>query len=106
MLERLAGLPLAERREVPGLDPARAPTIVAGVVVLTQALAAFGLDEVEASDRDILWGAALELASANTSTLTPPIWGVSGRLFDCFAGTKPQRIGESAWAVVPPAVVR
>ena len=68
MLERLAGLPLAERREVPGLDPARAPTIVAGVVVLTQALAAFGLDEVEASDRDILWGAALELASANTDS--------------------------------------
>jgi exopolyphosphatase / guanosine-5'-triphosphate,3'-diphosphate pyrophosphatase len=68
MLERLAGLPLAERREVPGLDPARAPTIVAGVVVLTQALAAFGLDEVEASDRDILWGAALELASADTAT--------------------------------------
>ena len=68
MLERLAGLPLAERREVPGLDPARAPTIVAGVIVLTQALAAFGLDEVEASDRDILWGAALELASANTSS--------------------------------------
>ena len=68
MLERLARMPLAESREVPGLDPARAPTIVAGVVVLTQALAAFGLDEVEASDRDILWGAALELAPANTST--------------------------------------
>jgi exopolyphosphatase / guanosine-5'-triphosphate,3'-diphosphate pyrophosphatase len=47
---------------VPGLDPARAPTIVAGVVILTRALAAFGLDEVEVSDRDILWGAAIELA--------------------------------------------
>ena len=68
MLERLARLPLAERREVPGLDPARAPTIVAGVVVMTQALTAFGLDVVEASDRDILWGAALELASAKTSS--------------------------------------
>jgi len=69
MLDRLAGLPLAERREVPGLDPARAPTIVAGVVVLAQALTAFGLDEVEASDRDILWGAALELAAlVETST--------------------------------------
>jgi len=64
MLERLAALPLAERREVPGLDPNRAPTIVAGVVVLTRTLAAFGLDEVEVSDRDILWGAALEFASA------------------------------------------
>jgi exopolyphosphatase/guanosine-5'-triphosphate,3'-diphosphate pyrophosphatase len=60
ILERLAKLPLAERREVPGLDPDRAPTIVAGVVVLTRALAAFGLDQVEVSERDILWGAALE----------------------------------------------
>ena len=65
MLERLAALPLAERREVPGLDPNRAPTIVAGVVVLTRTLAAFGLEEVEVSDRDILWGAAIESASAS-----------------------------------------
>jgi exopolyphosphatase/guanosine-5'-triphosphate,3'-diphosphate pyrophosphatase len=64
MLDRLAALPLEERRQVPGLDPSRAPTIVAGVVVLTRALAVFGLGEVEVSDRDILWGAALELASA------------------------------------------
>jgi exopolyphosphatase/guanosine-5'-triphosphate,3'-diphosphate pyrophosphatase len=62
LLERLAGLPLAERRQVTGLHPDRAPTIVAGVVVLTQALDAFGLDRVEVSDRDILWGVALELA--------------------------------------------
>jgi exopolyphosphatase/guanosine-5'-triphosphate,3'-diphosphate pyrophosphatase len=67
MLERLAALPLDQRREVPGLDPDRAPTIVAGVVVLTRALAAFGLAEVEVSDRDLLWGAALELAAARTS---------------------------------------
>jgi exopolyphosphatase / guanosine-5'-triphosphate,3'-diphosphate pyrophosphatase len=65
MLERLVALPLEQRREVPGLDPNRAPTIVAGVVVLTRTLAAFGLEEVEVSDRDILWGAALELESAS-----------------------------------------
>jgi exopolyphosphatase/guanosine-5'-triphosphate,3'-diphosphate pyrophosphatase len=62
MLERLAGMPVAERREVTGLHPDRAPTIVAGVVVLLRVLAAFGLDRVEVSDRDILWGAALQLA--------------------------------------------
>jgi exopolyphosphatase/guanosine-5'-triphosphate,3'-diphosphate pyrophosphatase len=65
MLERLAALPLHERRRVPGLDPNRAPTIVAGVIILTRTLAAFGLDEVEVSDRDLLWGAALELVSAS-----------------------------------------
>jgi exopolyphosphatase/guanosine-5'-triphosphate,3'-diphosphate pyrophosphatase len=63
LLERLASVPLEERREVRGLDPERAPTIVAGVVVLTQALRAFGLDEVRVSDRDILWGVAMETAS-------------------------------------------
>jgi exopolyphosphatase / guanosine-5'-triphosphate,3'-diphosphate pyrophosphatase len=67
MLGELAALPLEQRREVPGLDPDRAPTIVAGVVILTRALAAFGLGEVEVSDRDILWGAALELASSDAS---------------------------------------
>jgi exopolyphosphatase/guanosine-5'-triphosphate,3'-diphosphate pyrophosphatase len=59
MLARLAALPLAERREVPGLHPDRAPTIVAGVVILQQALDAFGLDRVEVSEHDILRGAAL-----------------------------------------------
>jgi exopolyphosphatase/guanosine-5'-triphosphate,3'-diphosphate pyrophosphatase len=62
LLERLAGMPLEERRRVRGLHPDRAPTIVAGVVVLSRVLDAFGLDSVEVSDRDILWGVALELA--------------------------------------------
>jgi exopolyphosphatase / guanosine-5'-triphosphate,3'-diphosphate pyrophosphatase len=58
--DRLAGVPLAERREVRGLDPARAPTIVAGVTILLEAVGAFALDGVEVSERDILWGVALE----------------------------------------------
>jgi exopolyphosphatase/guanosine-5'-triphosphate,3'-diphosphate pyrophosphatase len=62
LLERLAALPLDERRRVTGLHPDRAPTIVAGVVILTRVLDAFGLDRVEISDRDILWGVALDLA--------------------------------------------
>jgi exopolyphosphatase/guanosine-5'-triphosphate,3'-diphosphate pyrophosphatase len=66
-LERLAALPLAERRAVRGLHPDRAPTIVAGVVILLRALAAFGLDRVEVSDRDILWGVALDLAKRASS---------------------------------------
>ena len=38
ILARLAGIPLAERRQVPGLHPDRAPTIVAGVVILLEVL--------------------------------------------------------------------
>jgi exopolyphosphatase/guanosine-5'-triphosphate,3'-diphosphate pyrophosphatase len=58
--DRLAALPLARRREVVGLDPARAPTIVAGTVVLLEVLGAFALDAVEVSEHDILWGVALD----------------------------------------------
>jgi exopolyphosphatase/guanosine-5'-triphosphate,3'-diphosphate pyrophosphatase len=61
ILERLAALPEAERREVRGLHPDRAPTIVAGVVMVIEALELFGLDAVAVSDHDILRGAALEV---------------------------------------------
>ena len=59
LLARLAQMPNAERREVVGLHPDRAPTIVAGLAVLIEVLRAFGLDEVEVSEHDILRGAAL-----------------------------------------------
>lgn len=59
ILVRLAALPLEQRREVTGLHPDRAPTIVAGVVILVEVLAMFGLEEVEISEHDILRGAAL-----------------------------------------------
>ena len=65
LLERLAGMPLEERRQVRGLQPDRAPTIVAGIVVLSSVLDSFGLAAVEISDRDILWGVAMELAHAD-----------------------------------------
>jgi exopolyphosphatase/guanosine-5'-triphosphate,3'-diphosphate pyrophosphatase len=61
-LGRLAALPLAARREVPGLEPERAPVIVAGAVILRTILEHFGLAKLEASERDILHGAALAAA--------------------------------------------
>jgi exopolyphosphatase/guanosine-5'-triphosphate,3'-diphosphate pyrophosphatase len=62
-LERLAALPVAERRRVPGLEPERAPVIVAGAVVLREIMRHFGLASIEASERDILHGIALEAAA-------------------------------------------
>ena len=60
--DRLAALPLAERRDVTGLHPDRAPTIVAGATILARSLHAFRLNEVEVSEADILHGAALAAA--------------------------------------------
>ena len=64
LLARLADMDEAQRREVVGLQPDRAPTIVAGMIVLGETLRAFGLDEVEVSEHDILHGGALRLAGA------------------------------------------
>jgi exopolyphosphatase / guanosine-5'-triphosphate,3'-diphosphate pyrophosphatase len=63
-LARLAGMTLEDRRHVAGLHPDRAPTIVAGAVLLLEAMRAFDLEEVEVSEHDILYGAALALAGA------------------------------------------
>jgi exopolyphosphatase / guanosine-5'-triphosphate,3'-diphosphate pyrophosphatase len=62
ILARLAALPEAARREVRGLHPDRAPTIVAGAALLVEALKVFGLDATEVSEHDILRGAALRAA--------------------------------------------
>jgi exopolyphosphatase/guanosine-5'-triphosphate,3'-diphosphate pyrophosphatase len=64
MLSRLSSLPLAERLRVPGLHPGRAPTIVAGTVILVQVMRAFGMREIEVSELDILHGSALSAAMA------------------------------------------
>jgi exopolyphosphatase/guanosine-5'-triphosphate,3'-diphosphate pyrophosphatase len=61
LLAELAGMTLEERRRVPGLDPARAPTIVAGVIILRQVMTMFDLARVEVSEHDILRGAVLGL---------------------------------------------
>jgi exopolyphosphatase/guanosine-5'-triphosphate,3'-diphosphate pyrophosphatase len=62
MLAMLSGLTLERRRQVPGLHPDRAPTIVAGAAILVEAMRAFGLRQMRASEWDILHGAALEAA--------------------------------------------
>ncbi len=61
-LERLAAVPLEERRQVPALDPDRAPVIVAGAAILVAILDAYGLEAIRVSERDLLDGAALAAA--------------------------------------------
>ena len=64
MFGELARIPLDERRQVVGLHPDRAPTIVAGAAILLESMRLFGLDSVEVSEADILHGAALNAAAA------------------------------------------
>jgi exopolyphosphatase/guanosine-5'-triphosphate,3'-diphosphate pyrophosphatase len=65
LLARLADMDDAQRRQVVGLLPDRAPTIVAGMILLSEALHAFELDCVEVSEHDILVGGALRLAGVS-----------------------------------------
>ncbi len=64
LLARLADMDEEGRRRVVGLHPDRAPTIVAGMILLEEAMRAFDLDEVEVSEHDILYGGALLAAGA------------------------------------------
>jgi exopolyphosphatase/guanosine-5'-triphosphate,3'-diphosphate pyrophosphatase len=67
LLARLADMDESQRRALVGLHPDRAPTIVAGMVLLSEAMRAFDLDEVEVSEHDILHGGALALATGRSS---------------------------------------
>jgi exopolyphosphatase / guanosine-5'-triphosphate,3'-diphosphate pyrophosphatase len=64
----LAALPIEERRRVPGLEPDRAPVIVAGAAILREVLHHYGLDEIEASEHDLLHGIALAAADLPPAT--------------------------------------
>ena len=61
--DELAAKTNEERRRRPGLHPDRAPTIVAGMALLRESVAAFGLERAEVSEHDILRGAALARAA-------------------------------------------
>ena len=59
IVSQLATLTVDARRRVTGLHPDRAPTIVAGAVILLESMRSFDLDQIEVSEADILHGAAL-----------------------------------------------
>jgi exopolyphosphatase / guanosine-5'-triphosphate,3'-diphosphate pyrophosphatase len=63
MLAQLAAIPLEERKQVTGLHPDRAPTIIAGSAILVESMLVFELGSLEVSEADILHGAALDLAA-------------------------------------------
>lgn len=64
LLSQLTSAPLAKRVEIAGMHPDRAPTIVAGVVILVETMRAYGLDRIVVSEHDILYGTAIAAAAA------------------------------------------
>ncbi len=64
---RLSRVPLEERRRVVGLEPGRAPVIVAGLVIMQAVLDLVGVDSLTVSETDILHGAIMDVASDSTA---------------------------------------
>jgi exopolyphosphatase / guanosine-5'-triphosphate,3'-diphosphate pyrophosphatase len=60
-LSDLASRPTAARAALPGIEPARAPVIVGGTLVLATLMAHFGFEECLVSESDILDGLVISL---------------------------------------------
>lgn len=60
--EALSQAPLAQRRQIVGLDPGRAPVIVAGMIILQTVLDLARVSEFSVSESDILHGIILNEA--------------------------------------------
>lgn len=60
---RLGSQPLATRRQTVGLDPDRAPVIVAGFLILQMIMDLLGVSEFTVSESDILQGIVLRVAN-------------------------------------------
>ncbi|MEI9937050.1 MAG: Ppx/GppA phosphatase family protein [Pseudomonadota bacterium] len=62
---RLASLDLAQRRALPGMEPARADVLVVGSAIARAVLEWSGAMELVVSDRGVRWGLAEELVSTD-----------------------------------------
>lgn len=67
LLTTLAAMPLADRRQVPGLQPERADIIVYGVAILSALLTELGTDGLTVSEQDILEGIIEQLFAKQSS---------------------------------------
>jgi exopolyphosphatase/guanosine-5'-triphosphate,3'-diphosphate pyrophosphatase len=64
LARKLLGLPLAERAQLPGLEPGRADIIVSGLLLLLEILDFFSNAGLQVSDAGLLEGLLLEKGSA------------------------------------------
>ncbi len=78
LLDRLASLPLARRRRVSGLEPARADVIVAGAAVCLAALDVLGFPALTVSDGGLREGILLDLLQRVAAGNPPGDGGFAG----------------------------
>jgi exopolyphosphatase/guanosine-5'-triphosphate,3'-diphosphate pyrophosphatase len=52
----MSELTVEERAALPGMEPKRADVIVAGAVVVAEAMRRAGIDSLTVSDRGVRWG--------------------------------------------------
>jgi exopolyphosphatase/guanosine-5'-triphosphate,3'-diphosphate pyrophosphatase len=62
----LSGMTIEQRKQVIGMEPARADVIVGGIAVTMRTLEMLGRDELIVSEKDILDGIELELLGFET----------------------------------------
>lgn len=66
IVEHLAGLTLQETAAIPSLEPARAPMLLGGAIVVLAALRTAGADSVIVSEHDLLDGLMADLLANRT----------------------------------------
>lgn len=71
---RLAGITLAERAGLPGIQVKRAPVILGGVIAVSEIMRAAGLDELTVSESDLLFGLSLTVAATKEGRTSPVGW--------------------------------
>lgn len=64
-LQRLWTLPLARRRQLPGLPPERADVILTGVLIYEAVMAAFGLSQLQVTTRSLRYAALVHWPTAS-----------------------------------------
>lgn len=74
LVERMAALPLEERRCLKGLQPKRAEVILAGSICVSELMRATGVFALTVSESDLLYGLSLTTDAAATNGTSPVGW--------------------------------
>lgn len=74
LVERLASLPLEERRAVKGLQPKRAEVILAGALCISELMRACGTERLTVSESDLLFGLSLTTDAVSSEKSSPVGW--------------------------------